>query len=618
MRFLLAFIWAMLLLPLLALAQVQDITPGTWTPGFYSQKNYVKNSSCWANTKDISTSGGGAIARTTSSPLDGVASCSVSSTTAAGKVTWALKAFDNSLKYRTCQAVFTYDGNGTNWKAYLVRSGSAISDYITLEEATGLPKPGIINYDCGDLSVATTLVLEALTTPSPAIKVSKVYTGLYVQSRGPIVTDSQAFTPTGSMTTNTTYTGTFARTGEKASIRYKLAFAGAPNSVSLTVNMPAGLSIDTNSSRLPNGTLSQLCRGHFRDATDGLLYDLIARYTSSTALEVYVLGTASTYGGFANNLTQAIPVTIASGDLLDLECPEVPIVGWSSNMALSDNNGTRNIAMSATGNAGTAVTSSVTDIPFTTTSYDTTSSWSGTTFTAPEAGIYDIIGSVRFTAAISASIDLYVGGVQTRRIGTGSSNASTPFSGSVQLSAGQAVTLRSDTSGTLSNSSGTLLHTISISKRQTPQTLAGGETVAASATQSAGTSLPNTGSTDISWDSTKAYDTHGALSGTTFTAPSNGKYRSCARLKFTSGAWASSNSYAMNLKKNGSIYKYYVDTQLPSGATFELNLSGPCVDVPLLRGDTLVINVSHNRTAGAITLAASTTQNYWDIIKVGN
>ena len=52
------------------------------------------------------------------------------------------------------------------------------------------------------------------------------------------VTDPIAFTPTGSFTTNTTYTGNYWRVGKFAYINYILNFSGAPNATSLTLDMP--------------------------------------------------------------------------------------------------------------------------------------------------------------------------------------------------------------------------------------------------------------------------------------------------------------------------------------------------------------------------------------------
>lgn len=50
---------------------------------------------------------------------------------------------------------------------------------------------------------------------------------------------------TGSWVSNTTYTGFSRRVGDTLECRVKLALAGAPNAVSLTINVPQSLTIDT-------------------------------------------------------------------------------------------------------------------------------------------------------------------------------------------------------------------------------------------------------------------------------------------------------------------------------------------------------------------------------------
>ncbi len=61
-------------------------------------------------------------------------------------------------------------------------------------------------------------------------------------------TDTQpvAFTPTGSWNSNTTYTGMWHREGKFAIVSWHLAMAGVPNSVTLTLNLPSNITIDTS------------------------------------------------------------------------------------------------------------------------------------------------------------------------------------------------------------------------------------------------------------------------------------------------------------------------------------------------------------------------------------
>jgi len=59
----------------------------------------------------------------------------------------------------------------------------------------------------------------------------------------PIIGPWTTFTPTGSFTTNTTYTGKYRQVGQDVEVLYHLAFAGAPNTTASTLNLP--VEIDT-------------------------------------------------------------------------------------------------------------------------------------------------------------------------------------------------------------------------------------------------------------------------------------------------------------------------------------------------------------------------------------
>ncbi len=175
MRFILALLFILIAGP--SLAQVRDTVSGLYSPGLRTVANYIQNPFCFANTQGISVSGGGAVSRTTTTPLHGTASCLISSTTAAGKIVFATRTLDNALSGRSCEVTFSYSGNGANYKVYAERSGVKISQELTLVDAGTGSREGYFLYPCGDLSAATTLVFEALTTPSAGIRVGNVQLG---------------------------------------------------------------------------------------------------------------------------------------------------------------------------------------------------------------------------------------------------------------------------------------------------------------------------------------------------------------------------------------------------------------------------------------------------------
>lgn len=84
---------------------------------------------------------------------------------------------------------------------------------------------------------------------------SNFYVGPGIQPQGAVVGAPITWTPTGSWTTNTTYTGDYTRVGNVGNFHIRIALAGAPNAANLTaINMPSGLTIDTSLVNVDFGT----------------------------------------------------------------------------------------------------------------------------------------------------------------------------------------------------------------------------------------------------------------------------------------------------------------------------------------------------------------------------
>jgi hypothetical protein len=120
------------------------------------------------------------------------------------------------------------------------------------------------------------------------------------------------------------------------------------------------------------------------------------------------------------------------------------------------------LVVRAGGNAGQAITANVTNIPFITISDSTGGAWNGSQFTVTESGTYSISGSVRFNSSAVRSLDLFIDGVNTRRLIEGGSFDTFTFSYTDTYSVGQVISIRSNTSATLANSTST--HYLNITK----------------------------------------------------------------------------------------------------------------------------------------------------------
>ena len=136
-------------------------------------------------------------------------------------------------------------------------------------------------------------------------------------------TDYTSFSPTGSWSTNTTYTGYRRRVGDTLELLVDVALAGAPDATAFTLNLPSGLLLDTN--KRPGsygnfGTADVIDSGTAANRTIDT-----ALMTSSTAIRFF-----SGSNGTGGELSSTVPFTFASGDAIRIKVA-IPILGWSSN-----------------------------------------------------------------------------------------------------------------------------------------------------------------------------------------------------------------------------------------------------------------------------------------------
>lgn len=135
------------------------------------------------------------------------------------------------------------------------------------------------------------------------------------------------WTPVGSWVTNTTYTGKLNRDGEYLEGEVRVALSGAPNSTNLTINLPAGLTIDTakltgiNPQQVGIGTALQ---------TGIDAFSLWVLYNSTTSIIIQAMTASGTYTSAGTSVNQSIPFTFANTHAVIVKF-RVPIVGWSAN-----------------------------------------------------------------------------------------------------------------------------------------------------------------------------------------------------------------------------------------------------------------------------------------------
>jgi hypothetical protein len=176
------------------------------------------------------------------------------------------------------------------------------------------------------------------------------------------------------------------------------------------------------------------------------------------SLGYFTMGyTSASTGG----LTKVNGNTSSSGSQISFNFT-VPIAGWSNSptlLALPTATQT-DYYIEAAGNAGQAITASVTDIPFIATVQNNLT-WDGSGFTAPISGNYEVVGYVK-TTATAVGLRATINGTIGKQIGTSYSGSTMFLTGKVYLTQGQRFSLRGDSTATLSNDSN--FHHIAITR----------------------------------------------------------------------------------------------------------------------------------------------------------
>jgi hypothetical protein len=230
--------------------------------------------------------------------------------------------------------------NGTTADASQVNTNfSDIIDALT---------DGAADLDIGSLAVTNAVTLDAQTASRILITdASKVVTSAdtatypsltelsYVKgvtsaiqtqlSAIQTITDwgASAWTPTGSWSANTTYTGKYRRVGDSFEAFIKVATSGAPTSADLTINLPASHTIDT-AKLASTDTDSVLGHGY----TNGLNPNshIFVCYNNTTTVAIKAIGSGAQEP--LDSVDQAIPDNWGAGDYMTFRFL-VPIVEYT-------------------------------------------------------------------------------------------------------------------------------------------------------------------------------------------------------------------------------------------------------------------------------------------------
>lgn len=587
-----------------------------------------------ASSRPVDGTGGTAsitLTRSTTSPLDDDASFVFTKDASDRQGEGASTDFTIPLAYRAKQVKIEADyivgsgsftaGSSTTdsdliFYIYDVDAAQLIepSSFKLLSNSAGVSDKFSASFQTSATSSNYRLILHVATTNSNAWSLKldniKVTPSKYVF--GSPVTDWQSFTPTGTWTTNTTYSGKWRRVGDSAEIQFKAALSGAPNATQLIFNMPPGLTIDTAKLTDTTNFITGSTTSYY-DQSASAFYVGTSYYITNTTIAPFINLANSTYD-LTDVVSNIKPVTAASGDTVTTTI-NVPIVGWSSSVQMSDSADTRVVAFRSPFTSTSLVSSgSLSDMNIGTPTFDTHGIAGVNLLRIPSYGFYKFnLSATSATSATGVTVaGISVNGVDISefiRIKNESTTSLTTDGGTVlQLNAGDIIRVRA-----LQNSGGTvsISTALTVEKISGPSAIAASEKVVAKYRTTAGQNISNVDNTLVQYN-TKIYDSHNSIttgSGWKFTAPIAGEYKITAFNTFVSATYATGNYVALVAYKNGSVE----DTInfIPTVAAFTGVMSAfGSTTINLNAGEYIDIRSIAARTAGTTNLNTNGSDNY--------
>lgn len=438
---------------------------------------------------------------------------------------------------------------------------------------------------------------------------------------GTPVTDWQSYTPTGSWSTNTTYTGKWRRVGDSMELDALATCSGAPTATAVTFSLPSGYTIDTSKLTGPSTFTSNLGIGFAYNNGVGS-NPLNIWYKDTTTVNASVANSAGTWVDSAY-VTSTAPFTFGSTDTVHVKF-SVPILGWSSSVQTSDQTDTRVITARAYRSGNQSVsTAAETDIVFNATSFDDVNGFNTSTgvYTVQVPGKYRVKTSLYISSAASEvfTIAIYKTGVQVaQRFFTATNDAMVEVGDVLNCVAGD--TIKSTIDSTADTSyiimGNSVLTFTTIERISGPSAIAATESINARYTTNAGQSIP-TGSITVVNFATKDFDSHGAVTtgaSWKFTAPISGKYRVGATTNYSD--MTQYKAVTMWLYKNNTQYSILDNSISSYPGTDRFCNSGNDI-VNLLAGEYIDVRLEHNKGSDA-ALTTSGMYNHIHIERTGN
>jgi hypothetical protein len=461
------------------------------------------------------------------------------------------------------------------------------------------------------------LVLHCAVTSTLAfdVKIDNVQVGPSApRVKGPVVTDPIAVTATLTNAGNATVTASYIRLGSEAKIEGRITIGST---------LPTGVIAVAVPSLLPTYTQNLLIKtssGKAIKVESGSTFLGAIRWDNTNKRYDFLGGNGQQFW------TGAVPFTFAAGDAIDFSIT-VPILGWSSNLVLSEDAGmipTDLIVRGLTSAQSIPHSTQTKIINWTAASVDSLASFN------PSTGEYTFKRKAKIFASAAIEMTGSTNGVVVAYLRKNNVEefAGPAFSTSAGLRASVSGAIDVNKDDTLSvfalqTSGGSLNTTVSaarnyfgIIEQTSPQTIASGETVAVNATTTSGQSIPNATTTVITWG-TKTLDTHNSLntSDGNITIPVTGRYAISFSALTASVAWTAGNVYQLLLSVGGTNVKRMF-IAAPYTGTYRLGLD-ISHEISLVKGDIVAAQVYHER-GSATALNSGTTWNTISLTRIAD
>jgi hypothetical protein len=416
-----------------------------------------------------------------------------------------------------------------------------------------------------------------------------------------------------------------SRSGQNmlADYQYRQTTAGSAGSGEYLFSLPTGHSFDTSIITPYAGTsfasndqsASYVGSGQLTLGAQQGICKLIAY--SATQFRVLIIKSDSQGAASSAFIMGSTNFTLAESTITSFNFKlQAPILGWSTGITMSTvQKNMIPVIVSAQGNAGTALTASVTPIDFTEVS-DSTNSFNGTVFTAQETARFSFDGAVQFNASIGGYIEVYKNGTFLRAV---SDNGSAThfvkqFSLTINLIAGDTISFRSSSAATLFTSSS---HYLEITKLTNPADMIyPTDKVVARYTTAAGQSIPSSTDTIVNF-ATKTIDTHNAVTtgaSWKFTAPISGNYLVACSMNYASASFTVGNAIYIEIFKNGTFVSMVAMGHIGATATQMPSAAGSDI-IDLVKGDYVDIRTVQSEAA-ARSLSSFSFRNNIAITKI--